>query len=56
MLTQLRANGAEDASPGQRPGDRVHAPSPALKERRIPAPLQGALQSIDSETQGAALG
>jgi hypothetical protein len=29
---------------------------PALKGRGIPAPLQGAPQSIDSETQGVAPG
>ena len=51
-----RANGAEDASPGQRPGNRAWEASSALKERRIPAPFQGAKQSINFETQGVALG
>jgi hypothetical protein len=37
-----RANGAEDASPGQYPGLRSDIFSSALKGRRIPAPLQGA--------------
>jgi hypothetical protein len=53
---RCRANGAEDASPGQRPGYRAQVSSPALKGRRIPAPFQGTQQYNDSETQGVALG
>jgi len=62
MLTKYRpchlsrANGAEDDSPGQRPGGRSEISSSALKGRRFPAPFQGAPQSVDSETQGVAQG
>jgi len=55
-LECLRANGAKDASPEQRPGLRAYKLSSALKGRRIPAPSQGAPRRIDSETQGVALG
>ena len=51
-----RAKGAEDYSPGQRPGYDAHASLSALKGRRIPAPLQGAPQLRERETQGVALG
>ena len=52
-----RANGAEDDSPGQRPGYR--APCKLNRPERAegnPAPFQGAPQSMDSGTQGVALG
>ena len=50
-----RANGAKVTSPEQRP--RVaHGLSSALKGRRNPAPLQGALPMRDSETRGDAPG
>jgi len=48
MLLRFRANGAKDASPGQRP-DRARAPSTALKGRKVPAPFQGAPHSIDTK-------
>src|SRR5579864_484940 len=37
-----RANGAEDASPGQRPEYLAQITLSALKGRRVPAPFQGA--------------
>ena len=51
-----RANGAEDDSPGQRPG--YGAPYKIARPERAEgsAPLQGANQSVNTGTQGAALG
>jgi hypothetical protein len=51
-----RADGAEDASPGQRPGDHSQISSSALKGRMLPAPFQGGPHYIHPETQGVALG
>ena len=51
-----RANGAEDASPGQRPGYCALVSFSAVEGRRVPAPFQGAKYSIDYESQGDALG
>ena len=52
-----RANGAEDDSPGQRPGYRTTGSlnRPERAEGN-PALLQGAPQLMDSGTQGVALG
>jgi hypothetical protein len=55
-LPHGRANGAEDASPGQHPGNSGVVSLLRPERAEDTAPLQGGPQSMDPKTQGTALG